>query len=141
MNTWLIIHTPAGAVHAWEVWAEDEPPDNAIIDAARVSTGFPANDEWAHDEYGWDIQLTLGRPHDKLMKRATVGTVEELRKVDAAAVQAHTAGRLEATQRAHVDELRARLAELDDETLAAVLGGPDAVTSLRAAHASDRRGG
>jgi hypothetical protein len=134
VNWWLIIRNQAGEIFAWEVWPDGELPDDQLINAARVAVGFPADDAWSMDGTGWDIQLTLDRPHKTLMDRATVGTVETLGKADPAAVQAHADARAEATRRAHIDELRARLAGMDDDTLSAVLGGRAAVESLRAAH-------
>lgn len=121
VNWWLIIEAPGDNIYAWEVWPNGEPPDETIINAARVAVGFPADDRWVTDGSGWDVQLTLDRPHDKLMARATAGALDDLRKIDPAAVQEHADARAEAARVVDTTDLRARLAELDEATLAEVL--------------------
>lgn len=133
MNWWLIIHTPTGDVYTWEVWPEGDEPDDAVINAARVAAGYPADDAAVRED-GWDIQLTLNRPHDKLMARATARHRDDLRKVDPAEVAQHADERAANARRAFTAELRARLADLDDDTLTEVLGGREAVESLRTVH-------
>lgn len=120
MNWWLIIRTPDG-VHAWPVWEEHGESDETLINAARVSAGFPAHDQWGND--GFDIQLTLGDPHPTLLERATVGTVEDLRQVAAVAVTAHADARAAAIRQTQIDAARTAYALLDDPGKAEVRGG------------------
>lgn len=120
MTWWLIIHTPTG-VYTWPVWGEADPPDEDLINRARVAAGFPDHDRWATDGSDWDVQATLGEPHPKLLERAKVGTIDDLRKVDAAAVGAHVKGRKASGRRARMDHIRVMLAELDADELAQVM--------------------
>lgn len=122
MNWWLIIRTPEGA-HAWPVWGEDDQPDEALINAARVATGFPAHDQWTEGS-GYDVQLTLGDPHPTLLEQAAVGTRDDLSNVDVRLVTAHADARATAARQSIVDGAKAALVDLDDETLKAVLADP-----------------
>lgn len=123
---WLIIHTPDG-VFVWPVWEDDAEPDASLIDAARVLVGYPADDipvRTDTDTDGYDIQLAPGEPHASLLARATVGSVADLRKVDATAVATHVQARVAAARQSTVDAAKAVLANLDDDTLKAVLADP-----------------
>jgi len=117
---WLIVNTPQGT-YAWPVWEDGEPADEKLLNAARVVTGFPADNSWVNDGSGYDIQMTLDTPHPSLLSKATVGTVEDLRAVSARVVDAHANERATAARAAAVEDARAVLASLDPEVLAAAL--------------------
>jgi hypothetical protein len=119
MMWWLIIHTPDG-VFTWPAWGEKDPIDEDLINRARVAAGFPDHDRWATDGSAFDLQLTLGKPHDNLLKRATVGKAEDLRKVDAGAVAKHAEGREADFRRVRREHVAALVADLSDDDLAAL---------------------
>lgn len=132
MMWWLVITTRAG-VYAWPVWEDGEHPDERLINAARVLTGFPADDSsWVVDR-GYDLQLTPGTPHHTLLARATVGTVDDLRAVHDAKVDEHVAARVDAHQAVLVASAKDALAALPPELLALVVTHPDLVEQVATA--------
>lgn len=116
MTSWLIIRTPTG-VHCWPL--PDGDPAQQLL-AARASVGFPADDAWATGESRWDLQITHGQPHPRLLAGATVHQADEL-----AAVQPGDYGtRLAAAREtARCAEARARWDALPAATKAEVLAG------------------
>lgn len=117
---WLILGTPDGP-RLWPV-GDTMPADiEALINAARVITGFPATDSWIQEGPPWDVQIASGDPHPDLMAQATVGTVEELRAVTADRVAAYAAGRAQWAKASAVDAVAAAMGALDAESQRAVL--------------------
>jgi hypothetical protein len=112
-DVWVIVKTPAG-VWAWHLGdvTDDERAD--LIDAARASVGFPANDNWPL-EAGYDLQVTFYEPHPTLLAQATVGG--DLRKVPRKKVDAHKAARAEWQRTFRVESMLNLLRQLDADEL------------------------
>ena len=109
MNWWLIIRTPTG-VFAWSVWGENDEPDEALIDAARVLTGVPADDGWIFDR-SYDLQLTRGEPHPSL--QATISAVADLLAVSDITLNTYRAERIRVGRQTQIDAVKAAYDLLD----------------------------
>ena len=133
MSTWLIIGTPSG-IRCWDLGEPDDDERATLVEAARVLMDFPAHDEWVLTQTPFDVQLTEGEPHPTLLERATVGTVDELRTADPAAVEEHAAARRAAARERDVEAMKTALAAMSPEVLAAVLAHPDVATRIATAH-------
>ncbi len=92
MSQWWLIARSPGQVFCWPAWLDGSPPDETLINTARVAAGFPADEKWPD---GFDLQLTLGEPHPSILGAAAPA---DLAKVDPAAVAAHAAARAKAAQ-------------------------------------------
>ena len=126
---WLYIRTP----DANFVWPVGPPPlDDDVVNAARVATGFPAHENWIHDNQGYDLSYSPGEPHPRYVElhEPVHGTPEDLRKVDRTAVAEHVAAREQWQRNRHLDAVKAALAELDDDALAEVLAHPSVAKRL-----------
>lgn len=135
MSTWALIRTPGG-VHVWDLGDGDDAQRTDLINRARVTAGFPADDAWVGS--GYDLSLSSGAPHPSLLDRATVGTVEDLSKVDARLVDQHVAARLQAHHATAVAGAKRAILALDEARLEQVLDDPE--VAARIAEASDVAG-
>lgn len=127
-DEWLIIHK-GDTVMVWNLGQ----PGNAredLIHRGRVAAGIPADHDWA--DGGWSVGIGFGRPHEKLMARATVGTVADLGEVGEAEVAEHRDALAEIARQDQIEAAKTALAALDPAALAAVLEHPD-VVALRTA--------
>lgn len=131
MSQWLILHTPDGV---WCADLGDPGPDELerLLNAARVATGFPANDDWVADGSDWDIQLG-GPPPPSVLETATVASAADLEAVDRTAVAKHAEARRTAARQAQVIDVQAMLASLDSDVLARVLADPQLATAVETA--------
>jgi len=128
MDAWLIIR------QAPSVWvcnlgdpgALGDEPRELLINRMRVATGFPPVDDWLSDAATRSVAMTFGEPHPTLMAAATVLTVDDLTKVDPAAVAAHAQARAEAARQAQIDAAQTVLAQLHPDDLAAVVAAAQA---------------
>lgn len=78
IRQWLIVVTPTG-VHCWNV-GDVQDLDGAVL-RARTMLGMPPGDDWVTVPNGWDVHLSHGEPHPRLLARATVHDVADLAEV------------------------------------------------------------
>jgi len=126
-DPYLIIQIGADA-HVWPLGTERVDEQEALVQAARVALGI-APEVTGLPDSGATIAITFGEPHHTLMARATLGTADDLLKVDRARVAAHAAARADIARRVHIDAVRAAYALLDEQGKAEVRGATAAPVS------------
>lgn len=113
---WLIVGTPGG-IHCWPL-AHDADIEAAAL-AARALLDVPNGSEViAGAGTPWDVQVTYGEPHGKLLAAATVHDGAELARVDLARYRSAEVTEQRAER---VRAARKLLDALDDDTKAVVL--------------------
>jgi len=131
-ETWLIIEMPAG-VFVWNLGQIADADRDDIIMAARASVGFPAHDSWVTGS-ALSLSITVGRPHEDLLGRATHGVLEQLAEVPVAEYRATYAAH---AQPAAVADTVVGLSELDPATLADCQADAGAAVGVTTIHFPD----
>lgn len=133
MTLWLIAHTPHG-VRCWDLGVDELPDDvDALVAAAGLTVGLPADGPWVDTAGEWDLSLTVGQPHQTLLERATVADAAALRTVDPTRLAAYRQAQAHAIRATKVDAARAALAALDVADVADVLADLDPAVLTAAA--------
>jgi hypothetical protein len=120
VDTWLVIHTAAGAVHAWNLGDADLETREHATWAARAQLAFVADDSWVTSEDPSSVAITFGQPHHTLMAVAQVGTLADLQAVKPAVVAAYRDEYAKTQRATAIESAHRMLAGLDDEARAEV---------------------
>lgn len=117
MSAWWLTIRIAGTIRCWDLGDPDPAAREDLIFRAQILAGVPHD----HDPLLGLVTFAPGEPHPRTLAAATVHTVDELRQIPRADVDAYRAAVTTAARTAHVRDAKRVLDALGTEDRAAVL--------------------